>query len=311
MLTKTVQQAGAMQRARMAPELQPGEPELLQAFATHDLVQEALRRRSEELKGIHGGAKGARVPSTLRAVERRWFVGRQTVQKAAQKALELLVESIGALTPEGVAKSDALVGTATLLALSQDGRGLVTLKPHEITSPAAEGIAAGPYRELQLCVSALQRGGSTTKGARPRRPKTYFLHQDVVAACLRHAERFQQRQQVASSTMTLATVPAGSPLAPLGLAVGLLDELAESSTVDVGPAMPQATTMSAGSREGMPVAPLESEAGLLDELVESSTVDVEWDIWAPTESYDPSIAADNSLDARTTSTRLYRRLSRR
>ena len=65
------------------PEHQPGEAELVQAFASHELVQEALRRRYEQLKGIRGGAKGPRHPNTLRAIERRWFVGKQTIQKAA------------------------------------------------------------------------------------------------------------------------------------------------------------------------------------------------------------------------------------
>jgi hypothetical protein len=178
-------------------QLQPDEAELVRAFAAHELVHEALHRRSQELKGTHGGAQGGRVPSTLRAIERRWFVGRQTVKKAAQKTAGLA----GTINAAGVLSSYELVGTATLLGLSQNGSGLVKLCPGEVFAPPpAEGMSAGPYRELQLSVKVVQRGGSTVKGARRMLThKRFFLHQDVVTVCLQHADEWQQRQQAGTA----------------------------------------------------------------------------------------------------------------
>ena len=237
----------------LQPELQPGETELVQAFASHALVQEALQRRYEQLKGIRGGAKGPRHPNTLRAIERRWFVGKQTIQKAARVALDL-AESPRALTPERVAESDLLVGTATMLALAQDGRKLVTLKPETVTSPLAQGKAAGPYRELQMCVLTAQRGGSTAKDARVRRPKTFFLHHDVVTACLQHAAQYQQRQQAAASTLPYTHVAVGLALSSPG----------------------------SGSASRLRPPPLSAAGEFLDDGVEPSPVRVDWATrWEP------------------------------
>lgn len=179
-----------------------GEAELVHAFATHELVQEALRRRSAGLKGMRGGAKGSRIPTTLRAIERRWFVGRQTIQKAVQKTTEL-----GDTIDHGtVAASDALVGTAALLALSQNGSGLVTLLPREISAGAGQLTAVGPYREMQLRVRTAQRGGSSIQGARKvLSHKRFFIHQTVVTACLEHANQFNHRQLTGTLPTSLPT----------------------------------------------------------------------------------------------------------
>ena len=156
----------------------------MNAFAAHALVQERLACRNLELKGTRGGAKGSRTPTSLRAIERRWFTGRLTVAKAAEFAK---TAELRAQLDAGVATSDALVGTATLLALSQDGSGLAELTPMDTTTE---------FRELRLRIKTLVHGGATMQGARRTvDQKKYFLHQSIVAACLRHAQQQQQQQQ--------------------------------------------------------------------------------------------------------------------
>ena len=174
-------------QAAAQPHLPEDEVALVRAFGTHGLVKEALHRRSQELKGTRGGARGTRIPNTLRAIERRWFVGRQTVQKATEKTNEL--RTALAAGAAGVAASDALIGTATLLALAAEGSGLVKLI-------STQGGPAAPFCELHLYVKSPQRGGSTVKGFTRKTldHKAYYIHQDVVSACLQHAEQHCQLQ---------------------------------------------------------------------------------------------------------------------
>ena len=172
---------------RRVPQQPADERAVVNAFAAHALVQERLACRKLELKGTRGGAKGSRTPTSLRAIERRWFTGRLTVAKAAEFAK---TAELRAQLDAGVATSDALVGTATLLALSQDGSGLAELMPMDTTTD---------LRELRLRIKTLVHGGATMQGARRTvDQKKYFLHQSIVTACLRHAQRQQQPPPAAS-----------------------------------------------------------------------------------------------------------------
>ena len=157
---------------------------MVAAFAAHELVQDRLARRNRELKGTRGGAKGFRIPTSLRAIERRWVVGQLTVKKAAACAK---TDELRAQLDAGVAASDALVGTAALLAMSQDGSGLAELMPMDTRTE---------FRELRLRVTTRVHGGATTRGTRRTvGHKKYFLHQDIATACLRYAQQHGLRQQ--------------------------------------------------------------------------------------------------------------------
>ena len=172
----------ARRRAQKQPDA--SEAALVSAFAVHQLVQQRLARRNLELKGTRGGAKGFRIPTSLRAIERRWVVGQLTVKKAATCAK---TAQLRAQLAAGEAASDALVGTAALLAMSEDGSGFAELMPMDTRTQ---------LRELRLRVKTRVHGGATSRGTRRTADhKRYFLHQDIVTACLRHARQHGSRQQ--------------------------------------------------------------------------------------------------------------------
>jgi hypothetical protein len=119
----------------------------IRAFAATTVVQETLRRRSKSQK-ISG-----RVPTSIAAIERRWFAGKHTVHKAQKKAALLLPQ----LDRIGAADTDlALAGTAAMFELAAQGTGMVQIE--------ASSQAPG-YVEMRLAIASRRRGRPSKQAA--------------------------------------------------------------------------------------------------------------------------------------------------
>jgi hypothetical protein len=112
------------------------EKAFLTAFRASALVRQAAA-------APRAGDKAGKLPTSLAAVERRWFAGRTSVAKARERAAQI-APALAAV--RSGAHDLELMGTAAILAL--DGGGLVR------TAPASEGGAV----ELYLKVTARRRG---------------------------------------------------------------------------------------------------------------------------------------------------------
>ena len=111
----------------------------IKAFYACKLVVECMDARKGK-PGMPGGLRSTQSATTLGAVIRRWFIGRQTVRKAAQKAEQLPLP----LTDQTIAQNSALVGTAAILELSR-------LRPELVW--VNDSSHAG-YVELTMAVTA-------------------------------------------------------------------------------------------------------------------------------------------------------------
>lgn len=111
----------------------------IKAFYACRLVVECMNARKGK-PGMPGGLRSTQSATTLGAVIRRWFIGRQTVRKAAQKTDQLSLP----LTDQAIAQNSALVGTAAMLDLAR-------LRPELVW--VAESTHAG-YIELTMAVTA-------------------------------------------------------------------------------------------------------------------------------------------------------------
>ena len=119
--------------------VQSAEEVFIKAFYAGRLVQECMDARKGK-PGMPGGLRSTQSATTLGAVIRRWFIGRQTVRKAAQKTEQLSLP----LTDAAIAQNSALVGTAAMFELAQLRPDLVWITDSE---------HAG-YIELTIAVTA-------------------------------------------------------------------------------------------------------------------------------------------------------------
>ena len=129
------------QAATLAAQVpvQSAEEVFIKAFYAGRLVQECMDARKGK-PGMPGGLRSTQSATTLGAVIRRWFIGRQTVRKAAQKTEQLSLP----LTDAAVAQNSALVGTAAMFELARLRPDLVWITDSE---------HAG-YIELTMAVTA-------------------------------------------------------------------------------------------------------------------------------------------------------------
>ena len=111
------------------------EAAFLKAFRATGLVQEALSNRKLARLGVgkRGGFQGGdRLPTSMAAVERRWFVGRQTVLKAQLKTAAVAA-SLSAIACGGPLEELELIGTTALVLMADDHTQNIvrlTLSPH-------------------------------------------------------------------------------------------------------------------------------------------------------------------------------------
>lgn len=137
----------------------PNDAVLVRAFNALDLVQLALQRKQPKAGG-HCGRESAMVerqPSTLASIERRWFVGRQTLRTAAEKAKAMLRPG----QPHTKARERELIGTAALLQLAKQKHPLVSL-----ASPGEPGPEASEFQRLIIRVQS-KKPGRARKGEEP------------------------------------------------------------------------------------------------------------------------------------------------
>ena len=145
---------------------------------------------------------GKRKPSTLAALERRWFVGRLSMAKAQEKHNSL---SKVQLSDSRLGGNCELVGTAGLLRMSSPGAG-----PNLVTVRAS---AWADWYEFLLYVPVRKRGklpsinrtGTSKSWSRNRLAmgtKKYYVHADVVAAAKSYIEAFERREHLRSSMQT-------------------------------------------------------------------------------------------------------------
>jgi hypothetical protein len=166
----------ALHPAGMA-DIGADEKALISAVVSTNLFAECVER--------HSLKRGKRRPNSLSTIERRWFVGKQTLLAAARKHASV-VES-GALARFG--EEDELVGTAILLQLAQENHPLVT------TSTSTEP----GYTVVALSVRGSRRGRPgpvPTVKVRPARDRLYYIHDIIVQACLAFSDNFATRAVV-------------------------------------------------------------------------------------------------------------------
>lgn len=182
MATGTAQQ---MQRRGSRQHHGPAAVELVNALMNQPLVREFSQTR--------------RKPSTLSALERRWFVGRLRLATARDKHNSL---SQAELSDPLLGCNLELIGTAGLLcmALPADSNNLVTVR----------ASARADWYEFLLRVPVRKRGklpgfkyavmGDRARGRHSviMGTKKYYVHAEVVAAARRYIEAFEE--QTRSST---------------------------------------------------------------------------------------------------------------
>ena len=181
--TPPLQLGGPQPAIRKTHVSSDDEAAFLKAFRSTGLVQEALANRKLARLGVgrRGSFQGGdRLPTSVAAVERRWFVGRQTVLKAQLKTAAITPTLLGIGTG-GPPDDLELVGTAALVAMADDlTKGIVRLCP----SPHP-----GLW-QVHIAIKSRRRGRpkKVVGGAAPEaaRDRVYLLHETIVAACRRY-----------------------------------------------------------------------------------------------------------------------------
>ena len=149
---------------------------LVRAFYANRLVVEALENRRRAQVGLKGGLRSSRQGGSVAAILRRWFVGKQTMDKAAKVTIKLQ-DSLA--DEQLIAHHTPLVGTAALLEMAASA----DLEQRQLVQVIEAPHQAG-YALLTLGVKMHKRGRPPKAGTRPRivLPK-YYIHHSVVAAC--------------------------------------------------------------------------------------------------------------------------------
>lgn len=135
----TGQVASAAQPLPTQAAVQSAEEVFVEAFYACRLVRECMDARKGK-PGMPGGLRSSQSATTIGAVIRRWFIGRQTIRKAEQKTDQLSIP----LSDHAIAQDSALVGTAAMLDLTR-------LRPELVW--VADSSHAG-YIELTMAIAA-------------------------------------------------------------------------------------------------------------------------------------------------------------
>lgn len=200
--TRKVMATGTAQQMRRRGSRQhhgPAAVELVNALMNQPLVREFSQTR--------------RKPSTLSALERRWFVGRLRLATARDKHNSL---SQAELSDPLLGCNLELIGTAGLLcmALPADSNNLVTVR----------ASARADWYEFLLRVPVRKRGklpgfkhaimGDRARGRHSviMGTKTYYVHADVVAAARRYIEAFEKRTTLSTASPSVGLQTSWTPL---------------------------------------------------------------------------------------------------
>ena len=137
-------------RGRSAPAAaNEQEAALVEEFYTSRLVVEALDARKVSQMGRQGGLRSSRQATTMAAILRRWFIGKQTVKKATEKTASLPPR----LSGREFGLNNALVGTAALLELQASSNPAQSRLVTVADAPGAPG-----YMVMTLGVATNKRG---------------------------------------------------------------------------------------------------------------------------------------------------------
>ena len=137
-------------RGRSAPAAaNEQEAAFVEEFYTSRLVVEALDARKVSQMGRQGGLRSSRQATTMAAILRRWFIGKQTVKKATEKTASLPPR----LSGREFGLNNALVGTAALLELQASSNPAQSRLVTVADAPGAPG-----YMVMTLGVETNKRG---------------------------------------------------------------------------------------------------------------------------------------------------------
>jgi hypothetical protein len=125
------------------------EAAFVEEFYTSRLVVEALDARKVSQMGRQGGLRSSRQATTMAAILRRWFIGKQTVKKATEKTASLPPR----LSGREFGLNNALVGTAALLELQASSNPAQSRLVTVADAPGAPG-----YMVMTLGVETNKRG---------------------------------------------------------------------------------------------------------------------------------------------------------
>eukprot|EP01048_Picozoa_sp_COSAG05_P017733 COSAG05_NODE_2471_length_3023_cov_1.479822_2_plen_480_part_00 len=214
--------------------MQADEKALVKALIESELFVEYVR--------LHARKRGNRRPSSLAAVDRRWFVGKQSIA-AAEKAY-LALRTSGALLDVG--SNESLVGTAALLQMARANHPQVSEREGKNES----------YISLILRVRGRKRGRPKTglsMEAQRFSERVYYVHKDITAACLAFAAAHSTRQMSSKRGAHNAIAP------PIAFAVQPIKS-EESATSKVPPSAEAPTVVNARKMWWSPiVAPRDEE----------------------------------------------------
>ena len=154
---------------------------------------------------------GGRVPSSLAALERRWFAGRQSLA-AAEKVQAKLLEATGlknlpaaavteALCCDGIMETNnSLVGTAAFLQLAREGHRLVSIGRPSAQEHTDKWMTVVLHLRTNKASRRASAGAAgAVEEACPVSVRSYFVDRAVAAACLRRVDGLTA-QQVLSTT---------------------------------------------------------------------------------------------------------------
>lgn len=153
----------------------PARADLAQEFASSALFREFTRRSIR---------RGLRKPSAFVSIQRRWFLGRSThggafaVHQAEYKAGNLASD-------EALGQSGLLVGTAVLLDMARRGSRYVST-----TKPGPDSPAGYTIMRLRMPLKKCSASKNLPDGGK----KSYYVHDEIVVACLGFADRLGERK---------------------------------------------------------------------------------------------------------------------
>ena len=178
---------------------------MIHAFYSSRLVVEVLDERRRTQEGARGGLRSNRQAATMAAILRRWFVGKQTVKKAAERTAELQ-ERLS--DQKSVARDNALIGTAALLEMAASSDPVQRRLVQVEDAPGAPG-----YVRFTLGVATNKRGRPPVAGTKPDvvLPR-YLVHESVVKACRLWASGYESRNHGGAPSSSPA--PAAAALSP-------------------------------------------------------------------------------------------------
>ena len=167
-------------------------------------------------------SKKVRQPSTLAALERRWFCGRQSLKKAMEKHSTIDLRLLDSPT---LGRNLELIGVSSMLSLAEAGQRCRSEVPLVTVQPS---LVAPGWTEIVLQVPVGLRGNNQRNGAAEPQArmdwkingaamgnKIYYVHDSVVAAGYRYIEYVAQ--QTASEPMLVKPVQGSMVYHPIAV----------------------------------------------------------------------------------------------